>query len=256
MENQISRIRTINYPGIKLQYCDIINSIINKAENVDTYVEPFCGSASILLYLNKSFDKKIINDLSQDIIRILKSFRDGTYEQLVKMYEDIANEFGNIKDNKEAYYNFRNTYNSRYYNKDKSIEKGFFLYICSRAAINSLFRVGPNGFNQSFGRRGNTLKLSEQEFNYVKNILLDTIFYNDSYDKILEIYDDTNVLYFLDPPYVDRKVQGSYINENLFNQDKFLNIIGNLKGKVVYTDIYDLIFDFPVIINGKKNIAK
>ena len=232
-------LKIFNYPGIKLQYCPLINSIINEAKDVDTFVEPFCGTASVLINLSKDFKKKVVNDLSPDIIRILKSFRDGNYEQLVKMYNDIASEFGNIKDSKEAYYNFRNVYNSRYYNNNKCIEKGFFLHIASRAAINSLFRVGPNGFNQSYGRRGNLIKMTKQEFDEIQKILLDTIFYTESYNNIIDIYDDKNVLFFLDPPYVDRKIKGSYKDENLFDQNKFLNIIGKAKGKIIYTDIYD-----------------
>ena len=44
------------------------------------------------------------------------------------------------------------------------------------------------------------------------------------------------------------------MSSELTSKDKYIYITKTIKD--VYTDIYDLIFDFPVIINGKKNIAK
>lgn len=235
--SKIEKIRIFNYPGCKIKYIDTINKLVSQAEGVEVFVEPFCGTVSVTLNLEKDFRRKVINDLSRDVMRIIKSFRDGIYSDLVEIYASVANEFGNIKEDKEAYYKFRDTYNERCYNKDMLME-GFFLYMASRAAINSLFRVGPRGFNQSYGARANTLTMTEEEFNRVQAILKECIFYNTGYTEILDIYDDENVLFFLDPPYVDRKIQGSYKDENLFNQDTFLSKVKNLKGKVIYTDVY------------------
>lgn len=258
---KIKKRQILNYPGIKLKYCDQINEKINQLQEIDVFVEPFCGTTSVTLNLDRDFKRKVINDLSRDIIRVIKSFRDGSFKELADMYADVANNIGDIKKSKEAYYKFRDEGNKKYYGKD-TIEEGFFLHMASRAAINSLFRVGPNGFNSSYGARGNVMLITEKEFVEIQTILKDCIFYNQDYVDMLDIYDDTNVLFFLDPPYVDRKVQGSYKDEDKFNQDKFLTRIKNLKGKVIYTDVpSDYIIDFlgsgwnsEVFVN-KKNIS-
>lgn len=230
--------RLLNYPGCKIIHLEAINEIIDLVKDVDTYIEPFCGTASVLLNLKKDFERKIINDLSIDIIRVIKSYRDGEYSQILDMYDAIDKEFGVIKGNKENFYNWRNTYNERYY-RTNTIEEGFYLSIVSRAAINSMFRVGPSGFNQSYGDRTNKLAITEDIFNNIKNILLNTVIYNENYKKILEIYDAENVLFFLDPPYEERKVKGSYKSENIFSQKDFINNIKILKGKIIYTDIFN-----------------
>ncbi len=235
--SKTEKIRIFNYPGCKIKYVDKINELIDKAEGTEVFVEPFCGTASVTLNLTRDFKRKVINDLSRDVIRIIKSFRDGSYDMLSGMYDKVAEVCGNIKTDKDAYYNFRDTYNALHYNKN-TVTEGFFLYMASRAAINSLFRVGPNGFNQSYGARANTMTMTKDEFDKVQTILKDCVFYNQGYADLLDIYDDTNVLFFLDPPYVDRKVQGSYKDENLFNQDTFLSKVKALKGKVIYTDVY------------------
>ena len=52
-------LKIFNYPGIKLQYCPLINSIINEAKDVDTFVEPFCGTASVLINLSRILKRKL-----------------------------------------------------------------------------------------------------------------------------------------------------------------------------------------------------
>lgn len=230
-------MRIFNYPGCKISYSDFINSKISEIENVNTFVEPFCGTASISLNLNRKFNDIIINDNSKSVIRIIKSFRDGSFNQLFSMYKEIENNFGNIRESKEAYYNFRNSYNKKYFNTD-TIEEGFFLYIVSKATINSLFRIGPNGFNNSFGNRGNKISLSEYDFNEIKYKLLSYEILNTDYLEIIKKYDSINTLFFLDPPYVERMIQGSYETEKSFDKNKFIDVINNIKGKIIYTDVY------------------
>lgn len=147
--------KLINYAGTKIKYVDIINKHINKSAN-SVYVEPFLGSGSIFLNLEKEFDQYILNDKERNIISIFKSFKEADYD-LFKTCEDIiVSKFGDIKNNKEEYYNFRNSFNKNVYLTD-DITEGFFLFFLYNSCINSMARFGPNGFNQSFGKRFKTL---------------------------------------------------------------------------------------------------
>jgi len=260
MELKKEKQRLFNYPGCKIKFVDQINSIIDRSD-ASNYYELFCGTATVRLNLTNNFERYYLNDLSKEVIRIIKSFRDGAYEQLAEMYVLISDEFGDIQHSKEAYYNFRDKYNERYFNSD-TLYEGFYLYIVSRASINSLFRVGPSGFNQSFGNRGGKLNLTEEDFGIVKAKLNNTTISMEDYFSIMksQLSSDEN-LFFLDPPYSDRKIKGSYKDEDAFDGDLFLERIRDAKANIVYTDILnDRIIDaLPgwkyEVMSEKKNVS-
>ncbi len=225
----------MRYAGAKDSFAPIINTIINRS-NKRVYIEPFCGSAGIFFNLEKEFDQYILCDLDRNVIRILESFQNGTYEKYQQCIEGVNILFGDIKKDKEAYYAFRNAFNKTHLNKNK-ITEGFYLHMLYNSCINSMARFGPNGFNQSYGNR--FMILNEEEFNVIHTKLQKAkIICADFFDLVLNILPENpaDCLFFLDPPYIKRPVGYKTISN-----DFYINYIEWCKtynrADIVYTDI-------------------
>lgn len=215
-----------SYSGNKLKYINEINTLVNKFD-CKVYIEPFVGSGAILFNLWNQFDKYIINDIDKNIIKMYKSFRNILYIDYKNQIEFIAKEFGDIKENKQSYYDFRNWFNENWYDTN-TIEEGIYLHFLTNSCINSFLRFGKKGMNQSFGKR--LYILDEQNFNNIKATILKTEIYNGDYKDVIEY----NGLYFMDPPYFNTNT--SYKSQ--FSEDnikEFINIFSKLN-YVIYTD--------------------
>lgn len=244
-------VKLFNYAGTKINFIDKINPEINKS-NKTIYVEPFAGSAAVFFNLEKKFDEYILNDLDRNVIRIFKSFKESTYAKLIECKETVYDSFGDIKNDKDAYYNFRNTFNSTYWNSDETVE-GFYLYILYGSCINSMARFGPNGFNQSFGKR--EPKMDEVKFNQIHAKLQKTTLYNLDFFELLNKIEDKECLMFLDPPYIEREVSYKTISTDFFNN--FIVFCKTTKNNILYTDTDHDFLDFEKIIlrESMRNIS-
>lgn len=220
-------IRFMRYVGSKFKYVNKINRFINSS-NKNTYIEPFFGSGSVFFNLNKKFDKYIINDINPNLFRIYHSFKEIEFIDYINEINYIWKNFGDIKENKESYYSFRNWFNVNYW-KSNSIKEGIYLHFLCNTCINSLARFGPNGFNNSYGNC--FYKLDENSFNIIKNKLNNAEITSLDYKELMN---EKEALYFLDPPYFQKEI--SYIsNFNSLNLEEFLNLIKNKE--FIYTDI-------------------
>jgi DNA adenine methylase Dam len=227
-------IKMMNYQGNKLHFSNKFNELVSELEDVKYYVEPFVGSGAILFNLKKEYDKYIINDINKEIISIYNSIKKMDFKEYLNTIEFIMNTYGDLRI-KENFYNYRNFYNKTFHSTDKD-EKGLFLLHLANSCINSMLRFGPNGMNSSFGKRW--FKIDEYSYDKIKYRLSNTIIENMDFKDFVKKYDNDKNLIFMDPPYFERPT--SYVknftnNENLI----FLNFIKNVKGKIVYTDIYN-----------------
>ena len=110
--------RIMRYAGNKLYLVPIINKLIEKCNMpFETYIEPFLGSGAIFYNLEYEFSNKILNDLDTNICLIHNAVKDFSFHDYNNMCIDVEKTFGNIKKDKQAYYNFRNFYNETYWNK-------------------------------------------------------------------------------------------------------------------------------------------
>ena len=237
--DKIKYLRLIKYPGSKYNYLDKLNSIFNNYE-FNTFIDTFGGSAAVSL--NVQSDKIVFNDIDNNIHIILNSFKYGSFENLKELYTYIEKNYKNINlkndHSKEEYYNCRNYFNAKYLHKD-NIMLGFFYFIISAAAINSMFRVGPNGFNQGYGYTKIRI-IDENEFNLIKNKILNLNIHKLDYQELLNLYNtDENILWFLDPPYNLKLKNSTTYKSNNFHEDEFFNFIKKIKGNIIYTDYYD-----------------
>jgi DNA adenine methylase len=225
------KIRFLKYIGSKFNYVDLINEEINKT-SCNIYIEPFLGSGAIALNLEKQFNKIIGNDIDKNIIKVWQAFKSITYYDFINFYKKRVLPFGDIKNNKESYYNFRDT-NNLIFSETNSIEEGLFYFFLNRSAINGSMRFGKKGFNGAYGNRNSGL-LTECVFNNLKNKINKLKITNVDYEKMWK-YDSEKTFYFLDPPYFESKRSIDYCKPFSSKFMFFINDIKNIKGKVLFT---------------------
>lgn len=258
MNKNLKFLKAFNYAGIKDFLIPNINLLISDY-NLKYYIEPFIGSGAIFYNINKSFNKYIINDLDKNIFLMHNAIKKYSYKEYKNKVNYVLNTFGDIKSNKEAYYNFRNFYNIEYYNKDNDIA-GLFLIQLANSCINSMLRFSKNGMNQSYGNRHYII--TEDVYNKLHEKLQNTIITNYSYEKIINLnvkYNDC--LLFLDPPYEFKEM--TYNNN--FHLNSFIDILKSIKGAntiICYTDVESVLSDTLLnygfdkqIIRQMKNIS-
>ena len=231
-------LRFSRYVGSKLHFYDTFDRLSTKL-GCTKYVEPFFGSGAVFFNETTKFDKYVINDSNPHIINTVNAFKNGTYERYAQIWKKVCDEFGDIKESKESYYKMRDWSNENYFGgKGDRIDEGFLFHFLMNSCINSMVRIGPNGMNQSWGNR--MYLLTEHDYSAVSSILNNrTLEINcDDYEAIILKHDSPDTLMFLDPPYFSRPTVGYKDTiDKQYELDRFLNLILNLKSKVIYTDI-------------------
>ena len=152
-----------------------------------TYVEPFCGSAVILLNKEPSF-QEVINDKNDEIINL----------------------FTVVKNKPEAFYeSFRYTFSSRtFFNNlvqlDPStltdVQRAFRFFYLQRHVINCI--PGRYSFRTSRDSKQtinyNSLKkLIDTIYERIKNVKIENL----DFREIFRCYDHKSNFFYLDPPY-------------------------------------------------------
>lgn len=244
---KMNKIKLFPYSGNKLWFSDEFNKIVSSklnGANPSLLIEPFCGSAAISLNSNAEVIK--INDFDENIYLMLYSVINSDYKKYKKAVENVFSH-GDIKQSKDAYYKFRNTWNEKFYNSKNyktNITAGLYLLVLAGACINNMLRFSKAGMNQSWGNRH--FEISEYSFNKVsnnKNITLTNLdFYSDEYQNSLRDLPKNSVI-FLDPPYEFR--------EMTYNRGfKTYNFIDLIKEKefapnslIMYTDFENDVSD-------------
>ena len=235
----MEKLRLIKYPGSKYNYIDSLKSIFSNYQNITTFVDLFGGSASISL--NVEYDKIIYNDIDKNIILIINSFINSEYDDLLEIYDYIENNYTHINEKndiaKNEYYECRNYFNLLYFNSNKNM-LGLFYFVISAAAINSMFRTGPNGFNQGYGYSKIRI-IDKTEFYQLKQKLTSLLIYNQNYSNVIEKYKNIeNALWFLDPPYTTENINSKTYKHNQFNYNDFIENMAKINGNIVYTDYF------------------
>jgi DNA adenine methylase len=194
-------------------------------KEINTYYEPFCGGASMLVALMKNDDIKVntyhISDINKDLYYLFLSLQHQT--QLLKYnYRQLwSNMFA--LENQLDKQNYFNTIRTEYNNGFKY--PWYFLFL-NRTCFNGLIRYNSNGyFNTSFhinrdgihpDKMDNIIDEWSKIFNE-KNVKISLCSYS-------EHKPDKNDFCYFDPPYANTK--GMYFNN--FNQLEFFSYLREL----------------------------
>ena len=220
--------------GSKDRHLDLLNSIIKNSESKN-YCEPFLGSGSLFLNLEKDFDKYYLNDLQEENTLAFK-FKDELNENFIReVFNNCINKFPLAS--KDYYYRFRDELLNTTTN-DK-IEKAVYIFRIYNTCINGMVRFNKNKFNQSYGgdQRLFSHNLNDRLFNYIDSInyikLKNIEVSNKSFEDLLNKND---CLYFFDPPYITNEM-GCNSGFDSSKLETLVNFMLNTKEEFVYTDM-------------------
>lgn len=217
------------YCGNKRKEVEYIYEQIN-FKNIDTIVEPFCGSCALSYYIwtqNRTKDYKyILNDLDNELIELLQGVKDGRYEEINEEVNKMRLEILKYKDDmvkaKEIYLTYvkqKNIYSYLFKNRYCSMRPGLFPL---------------RDFNRYFNDKTFNISLYPIfEFLTTANIEI----YNINGNEIIEKYNNANSFIFLDPPYIAscNQFYTNDSNDNTGNIYEFLYHykLKNFKSKIL-----------------------
>lgn len=252
-------IYTFRYPGNKFEFLKQILEIILKISDRCCLVEPFAGSGVVAVNMSKFFESTIMNDINKDVMDIHYALAHANNKDVNNFFKEFPN-IHNIQ-NKKLYYQFRDAFNKKYYFSKNQIMRGLGLYYLAGACINSMFRIGPNGFNQSSGRRNLSEQLTPIRLRQFNDILGNlTLCNEDATDIILSYINRDDVTFFIDPPYNSTTLDYGIKNDKM----KLLELLFKCKGNIIYTDyaipehhkmLIDNGFSYQVLRYNAPNIA-
>lgn len=246
----------ISYPGNKNKLASQIIQLL-PIENIDTIVEPFCGSA--VISSNTKYKNIILNDNNKFILKILEYQKNNSFEQIVKDVESIINQYGltysRIKP-KGTYVEYKHeglsVYNKEGFDKLKKDFNNNFdvkkLFVLLIYGFNHYLRFNSNGeFNVPVGKVDfsrsfyEELKKFETVFNTLNIKLCNFDFLN------YELYSYDNAIYYFDPPYlITTAPYNTSWNEN--KEKQLLKLLDDLNEKGKKFALSNVILS-----NGKEN---
>lgn len=194
------------YWGGKQQLCEWIISHFPPNYEKLTYMEPFCGSAVVLLNKAPS-EREYINDLDKNLFYIYKAIRERPKEfaRLVRNTLFSTNELNyavDILDGKIK--------------KDDWLLYAWAKYI---VMVLSMFGAGSNSLSASPTRNNaGDFHSKFARLNAVRERLKDVQVLNKDAMTIIEQFDRPNTFFYLDPPYPETNQSGY---KNAFTMDDF-----------------------------------
>lgn len=214
----------------------VAQEIVSKfPDYIDTYYEPFIGSASIvanLLKSNKKWKRIICSDINSDLISLWNLIKTNP-NFLLKYYTEKWTELNsyNTESDKSKYFVTQRDL----FNQEKKPEQFFFI---SRTCYSGLVRYNSKGnCNTAFhlNRPGiNPSKLSKL-LEFWHQLIQPIEFFCTDYKYIIP---ETKDFCFFDPPYWNVT---SSIYYGKISSDDFLNFISNLN------------CNYAITVDGKNN---
>ena len=115
-------------------------------EKFNTYYEPFCGGAAVLLDINPT--KAVLNDINPELINMYQMIKDQV-EDVILCLQCLDNEHEVSSDPAAYYYKVRNDFNWNLGMK-RPPQAARFIYL-NKHCFNGLYRVNKKGeFNVPF----------------------------------------------------------------------------------------------------------
>lgn len=226
----------LRYPGGKHKMYKYIKKLVS-VNNIDTYIEPFCGGSGLALDLLLSGDVKkiIINDYDYSIYCFWKSVLDYT--------DDLINKINSTDITIEEWYKQKHIREDIY--EYSIVEVGFstlFLNRTNRSGI--IDKAGPIGGYKQTGNylidcRFNKEKLNEKIMKIAQMKDKIEIYNLEALDFIDDVIkSEKKGFTFFDPPYY-KKGQGLYTNfystgDHQTLSQKIMNDLKNKKWIVTY----------------------
>lgn len=197
--------------------------------DIETYVEPFCGSASLFFELTPK--KAILNDINSELI--------NAYITLKKSI-DIFDKLNTMPKSKEEYYYWRMLKVEELTKEERAIR---FFYL-NRFCFNGVYRTNKNGqFNVPFGTRTGDFPKKEIFEDARLKLQSADLFIGDYYNILEKV--SSNDFVYIDPPYSKsgrfsgEYGLGSFKQNDLPRLKKFLSSLDDIGAKFLFSYFVD-----------------
>ena len=173
--------------------------------NINTFIDLFCGSGVVSLNVNAK--NKILIDNDINIIDLINYFKNNNPNNVIKDVEEIINNYQlpTFSTDARKFKGDRNMFKEKYnilkndYNNSKSIK---LLYVLNIFSNSHMLRFNSRGeFNMPFGNGYFTDKCKENILNNTYNELT-TLINSDFRDINIDLLKKDDFIY-LDPPYLN-----------------------------------------------------
>lgn len=202
------------YPGSKSR---LANWIIGHFPDHECYVEPFGGSAAVLLSKDES-TIEVLNDTNSHITTFFTVLRDHG-DELAEWLETTA---------------FSREYHEKWVKElrrgdtpDDPLEHaGRFVY-CQMVGVCGIY----GGFGTRSSKRDPTApyRVHSQKLRVFSDRIRNVVIENLDYIGVVEKYDSQNAFYYFDPPYVD--VGDDIYESDTFDHSEFIDCLNDVDGK-------------------------
>ncbi len=192
--------------------------ILNSIDH-ETYVEPFLGSG--VIFLNKRPAKySVINDLNGEITNLFQCVQNH--------FDDLAKQLEWFVCSRQLFFELA-AIDPESLSKVERAARFLFLQRCVMYGKKEYVSFG-------FGRKKPTVFNPDKllaRMRRVRQKLLDTTILNLSWERVVELFDASDSLFYLDPPYL---VERRYYSSGNFVEDDFVSmakVLKSIQGKFV-----------------------
>ncbi|MGL5955809.1 MAG: DNA adenine methylase [Brevinema sp.] len=236
----------LNYTGGKYKLLPQIMPLFPK--NIDTFVDLFCGGASV--GINSNTHKIICNDIDSNVIELFQFLQQQSIQNVFERINNIIDFYslsrssergysfygcnsrdGLSKVNKEGFDSLKDDFNNIKYN---DFNKELLFYVLIIFSFNNQIRYNrAHQFNLPTGKRDFNKSLQAKLQNFIETIQdKNILFCNKSYDKLS--MPNENVFLYIDPPYLITTATYNEQNRWTENEEKqLLNYIDELNKQSV-----------------------
>jgi len=228
------------YPGGKTPYVDHITDCFPMHH---TYVEPFGGSASVLLNKQPSY-AEVFNDLNNDIVHFFRVLRDRE--------EELAEWVSRVPFSRDVFDRWADAFWTNDHRPEDDIERAGRFYYLRFANFNGRLDR-RNGFKTG-GKRNEARSFRSAIANLeaVADRLAEVTIEAQDYRAVIERYDRDDTLFYLDPPYVDA-TDAYYRDDDLeFDHAALVETLADVEGYWIcsYGDLPEGFAEIATTVSG------
>lgn len=220
------------YPGSKTRLADWIT---NQLPDHERYIEPFAGSAAVLLHKPRS-TVEIINDIDNDITQFFQVLRDRG--------DELAEWYASTPFSRDLHNEWKHQYDRGYRPSDPVERAGRFVYLRT-TSVN-----GVGGFSTRLADRNPTNAFQSQP-DAIRRFaarMREVVVENLDYQTLVDKYDGSDAVFYFDPPYPG--VGEQLYEHGHINHDTLADELTTLDADwlVSYQDVPDPIADVGTAI--------
>lgn len=204
------------YPGGKAY---LASWIIEHLPQHDVYVEPFAGSAAVLVQKPPSYSE-IINDKDGDVIQFFRTLRDRT--------DELVSWLQNTPYARDTHRRFANQFYGGYRPDDPVERAGRFFYL-RYSQFAGKYRT-KSGFSSSAQRdQATKFRNATEKLEVVADRLRSVQIENRDWREMFERFSGENIVWYCDPPYVGPG-DSLYSHDEPFDHSEFVTSLNELEG--------------------------